>query len=177
MLRFLHYPSLDNGKLSAHRLDESQLVTLAMSHDSPIYYNHTIVGACNIHKQNDDTPCYNETNTIYINPKGEICLCIAFPHIIASLREGNIRALKRNKKNTTFTSDYSTLKGYEVLDNWRSLKILDLKECGNYDYCKFCIDVCPGDAYMLTGDLLKAPENHCVIARARYKAYLLNNKN
>lgn len=169
------YPSLDNRRLSEYCVNESQLVELAMSPDSPIYYKRRIVGACNIHKSNDYTPCYNETNTIYITPKGEICLCIAFPFVIASLRDGNIRTLKRNRRNKKFINELSMLKGTDLLDNWRSLKISNLKECGTYDYCEYCIDVCPGDAYMLTGDLLKAPENHCLIAKARHKAFLLNN--
>ena len=69
----------------------------------------------------------------------------------------------------------NSLKGCDRLDNWRSLKISDLKECGKHDYCEFCIDVCPGDAFLLTGDLLSAPENHCTIAKARHKAYLSIN--
>lgn len=174
MLNCTIYPSFDDGKLSKHSIDENQLLELAMSPDSPIYYNRKIIGACNIKKQKDDTPCYSETNTIYINAKGEVGLCIAFPLVIASIREGNIRELKRNKKNEKIVTDFSALKGHERLDNWRSLKISDLKDCGNYDYCEFCIDVCPGDAYMITGDLFRAPENHCRIAKARFKAHLLN---
>ncbi len=170
------YPSLEDGELSKHCIDEQQLVSLALSPESPIYYKREIIGACNIRKPNIDTPCYNETNTIYINSKGEVCLCIAFPFPIASIKDNNIRALKRNKKNNIFVNDCSKLSGYNLLDNWRSLKISDLKECGTYNYCEYCIDVCPGDAYILTGDLLKAPENHCIIAKARHKAFLLNNK-
>lgn len=170
------YPSLDDGRISDYCIDDDQLVALALSPESPIYYKRKIIGACNIQKPHNDTPCYSETNTIYVNPRGEICLCIAFPCVIASLRDGNIRTLKRNKKNNIFINDFVGLKGCEVLDNWRSLKISDLKECGTYNYCEYCIDVCPGDAYMLTGNLLKAPENHCLIAKARYKAFLLNNK-
>lgn len=169
------YPSLDDRRLSEYCVNESQLVELAMSPDSPIYYNRKIVGACNIHKPNEDTPCYNETNTIYITPKGELCLCIAFPIAVASLRDGNIRQLKRNKRNKKFVKEFSELTGGKLLDNWRSLRISDLKECGTYNYCEYCIDVCPGDAYMLTGDLFNAPENHCLIAKARHKAFLLNN--
>lgn len=170
------YPSLDNGRMSEYCIDDDQLLKLAMSPQSPIYYKLKITGACNIRKPHNDTPCYNGTNTIYINHAGEVCLCIAFPYVIARLRDGNIRALRRNKKNNTFKNEFTALKGYEILDNWRSLKISDLKECGTYNYCEFCIDVCPGDAYVLTGDLLRAPENHCVIAKARYKAFLSNNR-
>lgn len=169
------YPSLDGDGLSSYRLNEAQLDGVVKSSDSPIYYKRMIHGACNIFKHKDETPCYNKTNTIYINPRGEVCLCIAYPCIIASLREGNIRELKRNSHHPNFMGDSSSLKGYERLDNWRSLKISDLKECGKYDYCEFCIDVCPGDAFLLTGDLLSAPWNHCIIAKARHKAYLSDN--
>lgn len=175
LVNFTIYPSLDGDGLTPYRLDESQLVEVAKSPDSPIYFKRKIHGACNIFKPKDETPCYNKTNTIYINPRGEVCICIAYPSIIASLREGNIRELKRNSHQSNFEVDSSSLKGYDRLDNWRSLKISDLKECGQYDYCEFCIDVCPGDALLLSGDLLNAPENHCIIAKARYKAYLSDN--
>lgn len=168
------YPSMDTGKLSKHILTEDQLVELAMNPDSPIYYNRKIKGACNIHKDPKKTPCYNLTNTIYIDPEGCVCLCIAFPCVVASVRNRDVKELKRNKKFPTFKKDFEKLNGKERLDNWRSLKISDLQECGQQRYCDFCIDVCPGDAYLLTGDLLAAPENHCLIAEARYKAYLLN---
>jgi len=175
MINCTIYPSMDNSKLSIYSLDESQLIEMAMSPSSPIYYKNDKRGACNIYKDPSDTPCYDTTNTIYINPSGEIGLCIAFPYVIASLRDNNIKDIKRNKNNSVFVENFEALKGVERLDNWRSLKISDLKNCGQFNYCEFCIDVCPGDAFLLTGDLLSAPENHCAIAKARYQAYLLNN--
>lgn len=168
------YPSLDGIGLSSHRIEEEQLTEFARNPESPIYYKREYKGACNIFKPLDETPCYNKTNNVYINPQGEICLCIAFQCVIASLREGNIRDLKRTEKKDVFVNDFAQLHGFERLDNWRSMKISDLEECGRYVYCKFCIDVCPGDAYLLTNSLLRAPENHCVIAKARYNASLLD---
>ena len=180
MINCTIYPSQDSKKLSVYSLKESQLMELALDKNSPIYYGKEIKGSCNILKSSDETPCYNITNTIYIKPNGEVCLCIAFPCGIASLRENNVRFLKRNRRLPLFNCDFSHLGYLERLDNWRSLRISSLKECGSYEYCKFCIDVCPGDAFLLTGDLLRAPENHCIIAKARYKAFLLeveSNKN
>ncbi len=169
------YPSMDDRQLSVYSLDEHQLTQMALSQDSPIYYRNKRVGACNIFKEQGESPCYNITNNIYINPAGEVGLCIAYPYVIASLRDGNMKALKRYKRNPTFIEDFRGLSHTDILDNWRSMKISDLKECGNYDYCKHCIDVCPGDAYLLTGDLLKAPANHCVIAKARHRAHMLED--
>lgn len=168
------YPSMDGGALSTFSLSETQLVDFALSPDSPIYYKRRIKGACSIDKDSSETPCYNKTNTIYINPKGEVCLCIAFPCVIARFRDGNIREIKRSGRSLSFRTDFSKLSNIEKLDNWRSLRIVDLKECGHYDYCDFCIDVCPGDAYLLNGDLLSAPYNHCIIAKARYRANQLS---
>ena len=170
------YPSMDNGALSKYSLTESQLIDLALSPDSPIYFKRRTKGACNIDKDPSETPCYNKTNTIYINPTGEVCLCIAFPCVIARLREGNIRQLKRNGKFSIFETDFSKLSGIERLDNWRSLRITDLKDCGHHDYCEYCIDVCPGDAFLLKGDMLSAPDNHCIIAKARQKAYQMSGQ-
>lgn len=174
MINCTIYPSTDSLNLSVYSLDESQLMELALDKNSPIYYGRRTRGSCNIFKASDETPCYNITNNIYIKPNGEVCLCIAFPCVIASLREDNVRLLKRNCRLPSFNCDFSHLTYLERLDNWRSLRISYLKECGSYEYCKFCIDVCPGDAFLLTGDLLRAPENHCVIAKARYKAFLLD---
>lgn len=168
------YPSMDDKLMTEYSLDESQLLDLALSPDSPIYYKRKIVGACNIFKDTDRTPCYDATSNIYINPVGEVYPCIAFPYVLASFRDGNVRDLKRCCIVDAFDSDIDSISGVKRLDNWRALKVSDLKECNTYDYCKFCIDVCPGDAYLLTNDLLKAPENHCAIAKARHKAFLLN---
>lgn len=174
MLNCTIYPSMDAGNLSAHAPTESQLVELALSPDSPIYYKRNIKGACNIDKAPTETPCYSMTNTIYVNPKGEVCICIAFPCVVASLKEGTIKELKRAGMAHVFQPDFSSLSGISRLDNWRALTIAHLKECGHYDYCKFCIDVCPGDAYLLKGDLLAAPQNHCIIAKARFKAHQIS---
>lgn len=166
------YPSLDSKRLTSYVLTEPQLIDFASDEDSPIYYGRKILGSCNIFKDPNDTPCYSVTNNVYVNPAGEVCLCIAFPIVIASLIAGNIKYLKRAPQKKCFQADFEHLSHIEKLDCWRSLKISDLKDCGHYDYCEYCIDVCPGDAFMLTGDLLKAPDNHCIVAKARYKAFL-----
>lgn len=170
------YPSMDDAEITKYSLEESQLYELALSPDSPIYYKRKIVGSCNIFKSKNITPCYSITNMIYIKPNGNVYPCIAFPFIIANFRDGNIKGLKHYRKREFFDSKFDTMNQNERFDNWRALKISDLKECGMYEYCRFCIDVCPGDAYLLTGDLLKAPENHCRIAKARYTASLQSNK-
>lgn len=169
------YPSMDDAKITKYSLGESQLCELALSPDSPIYYKRKIVGSCNIFKDKNITPCYNTTNMIYVNPNGDVYPCIAFPCVIASFRRGNIKDLKRNNKREKFECNFDKMNNIDRLDNWRSLKISDLKECGKHDYCRFCIDVCPGDAYLLTGDPLQAAENHCIIAKARYGAFLQYN--
>lgn len=174
MINLIIYPSMDDGKLTQYALNDNQLLELALHPDSPIYYKKKINSVCTIHKDSDKSPCYDMTNQIYITPNGDIFPCIAFPCKIGSLKEKNIQSLKRFNFLDKFNGDFSCMSYSERLDNWRSLKIRDLKDCGKYNYCSFCIDVCPGDAFIMRGDFLVAPENHCRIAKARCKAYKLS---
>lgn len=174
MINLTIYPSMDNGKLTQYSLDEEQLLELALTEGSPIDYRTNKIGACNIHKDKDESPCYDVTNQLYISPRGYIYPCIAAPYKIADFRKGTLEELRYYKKNNDFVFSTNNMTCCEKLNNWRSLKISDLKECGKYDYCNFCIDVCPGDAYLMHGDYLVAPLNHCSIAIARYKAFVLN---
>lgn len=175
MINVTIYPSMDDGNITPYALEPDDLYKLALQSDSPIDYQKKLHGVCNILKINTDTPCYNETNQLYIAPNGNVFPCIAAPYRIANVKQNNIRKLKRYTTENRFTGDIEKMTMEERLDNWRSLRISDLKECGKYDYCNFCIDVCPGDAYVMRGDYLLAPLNHCIIAKARYNAWLNNN--
>ncbi len=176
MINVTIYPSMDDGSITSVALDMEDLYQLALQCDSPIDCRKKLKGVCNIYKENTNTPCYNDTNQLYIDPNGNVYPCIAAPYQIANVRHDCIRNLKRYIIGKRFTIDIDKMTMEERLDNWRTLQILDLKECGKYDYCKFCIDVCPGDAFVMRGDYLLAPHNHCIIAQARHKAWLnINN--
>lgn len=173
MINATIYPSMDDGSVTQYALTEEQLLELALQPGSPLDFRKQLRGVCNIAKGDFCSPCYDETNQLYISPNGDVYPCIAAPYKLANVKVDDIKPLKRYVVNSNFNAECDDTDMVGRLDNWRSLKISDLKECGKYDYCQFCVDVCPGDAYVMCGDYLAAPMNHCVIAKARHKASLI----
>jgi radical SAM protein with 4Fe4S-binding SPASM domain len=177
MINCTIYPSINNSQRNAdYELNIKHLIELALQENSPIFFQDKIEKVCNVDKGPDKHPCYDATNNLYIAPNGDIYPCIAFPYRIGSFRENKIEHLKKKSiKNLLFSTNLNIESYEQRLDNWRSLKIKDLIDCGKFDYCNFCIDLCPGDAYLMSGNILAAPQNHCIIAKARFTAKYWHN--
>ena len=150
-----------------------QLVVLAATPGSPIE-----VGG---EKQNwgraslparSQKPCGAGHGSIAITPEGEIYPCIAFPLSIGNFRKNGLRHLKRLPPSITaefaplFTNDDPAV----LLDQWRSIRMESMSDCGKHERCHYCGDLCPGDAFVQTGSPLRAAENHCRQAYARMTA-------
>lgn len=151
----------------------AQLVILAATPGSPLYvggelenWGHSDLPAPN------QKPCGAGHSSIAITPEGALYPCISFPLLIGHFRQNGVRHLKRlppvdtSMDLPTFTSKDSG----EILDQWRSIRIENLIDCGKHERCHYCGDLCPGDALVQTGSPLKAAENHCSQAYARMTA-------
>lgn len=150
-----------------------QLVVLAATPGSPID-----VGG---EKQNwgradlpahSQKPCGAGHGSIAITPEGEIYPCIAFPLSIGNFRIKGLHHLKRlppsapSELPPSFTAEDPGV----LLDQWRSIRMESMIDCGKHERCYYCGDLCPGDAFVQTGNPLRAAENHCRQASARMTA-------
>lgn len=150
-----------------------ELVVLAAMPGSPIY-----VGGADQNWGKSDTPvrsqkpCGAGHSSIAITPEGEIYPCIAFPMSIGNFRQNGLLPLKRlppspiAENSPTFT----TTDPVALLDQWRSVRMENMSDCGKHERCHYCGDLCPGDAFVQTGNPLRAAENHCRQAYARMTA-------
>lgn len=150
-----------------------QLVVLAAMPGSPLY-----VGSEAQHWGRDATPARSQKpcgaghGSIAITPEGDIYPCISFPMSIGQVRQNDLPRLRRLPPASTpshlpsFTADDPA----ELLDQWRSIRMESMTECGTHERCHYCGDLCPGDAFVQNGNPLSAAENHCRQAYARMTA-------
>lgn len=150
-----------------------QLVVLAATPGSPIAVGGQAQnwGRAELPARNQK-PCGAGHGSIAITPEGEIYPCVSFPMSIGNFREGGVQHLKRTRPTNT-TEHQPSFKADDLgklLDQWRSVRMVHLLNCGQHEHCHYCGDLCPGDAFVQTGDPLRAAENHCRQAVARMTA-------
>ena len=91
--------------------------------------------------------------------------------LIGDVRLGGLARLKRVPPTELAPPKYFVAeKPEQLLDQWRAIRMGDLSECGSHERCHYCGDICPGDAFVQTGDPLRAADNHCRQAYARMTA-------
>jgi radical SAM protein with 4Fe4S-binding SPASM domain len=152
--------------------DFGQLVEMAATPGSPLYVGgpESDWGRTAPLDRNKK-PCGAGHSGIAVTPDGDIYPCISLPIRIGSFRTDGVKHLKRVPESGKATSPSAEINGpAKILDRWRSVRIHDLTDCGRHEHCNYCGDLCPGDAFVQTGDPLKAAENHCRQARARMTA-------
>lgn len=106
------------------------------------------------HNMNEPA-CLTGWNNLCITPEGYVIPCCCFHAILGDVKTQHI---------------YEIIHGNKVLDKLISLKLSQYEECGQHDYCDFCI-LCPGLNFSEHGTPLKAAENNCYYARIRYQLY------
>lgn len=150
-----------------------QLVVLAATPGSPIDVGGEIQNwGCSDLSTGSQKPCGAGHDSIAITPEGAIYPCIAFPLSIGNFRKSGLHHLKRVQPSAP-TESPPKLNASEpgvLLDQWRSIRMENMIDCGKHERCNYCGDLCPGDAFVQTGNPLGAAENHCRQASARMTA-------
>jgi len=106
------------------------------------------------------TPCLAGVGNFCVTPDGWVIPCVAF-----RLKLGNL-------KNQSFIS---IVRENLSLQNWYNSKPTDYEECWTHEYCSYC-NFCVGNNYREHGDISKASENNCYIAKARHKVAMMLKK-
>jgi radical SAM protein with 4Fe4S-binding SPASM domain len=165
-------PNVDGRKSPIHLNPTfDALVELAMVPDSPttvVYKTHTQ----NLERSNH--VCGAGTKTISINPEGEVSPCTAMPWVVGTARDGKLAELwhaaiarRGESRQARITTTTNKLRD---LANWQAVTLRDFDECGTHERCKWCDEICPGDALVLTGNPLAPVEHRCKAAAARMTA-------
>ena len=135
------------------RMTPEQLEIVLRDDNVPLYVGKEAPNFGGQSKRMDNNPCGAGYNSFCITPEGNVIPCCSFHTVFGNLKEQGITEID--------TSD-------EDLKYWRNLTLNDYEECGRYDYCGYC-NLCPGNNFMEHGTPLKASENNCYIAKARYQ--------
>jgi len=121
--------------------------------------------------------CGAGTKTLSISPEGGITPCTAMPWNIGTARNGNLAKLWRNaiahRGNMAPDRQASSRVkngGSHDLSDWQSITLGDFDECGTHERCRWCQEICPGDALVLSGNPLAAAAHRCKAASARMAA-------
>ncbi|MCR4620247.1 MAG: radical SAM protein [Paludibacteraceae bacterium] len=139
-----HHLRLNPEQLEAVLMDDIVLMHTTISEINEINTKHDIVP--------DGAPCNAAINAFCINPNGNLTPCCTFHYVLGNLKKESFRDI--------------------VVDNnyikwWKNLKVSQYEECYTHDYCDYCV-MCAGNNFNETGDILKAGENNCYIAKARH---------
>ncbi|MFM2057907.1 MAG: hypothetical protein RLY71_2292 [Pseudomonadota bacterium] len=150
-----------------------ELVLLAAMPGSPIYVGGVEQqwGRADLPARNKK-PCGAGHGSIAITPEGKVYPCIAFPMVIGNFRRDGLQPLKRlpSEPAGEQAPNLTAATPAELLDQWRSIRMENMSDCGKYERCHYCGDLCPGDAFVQAGNPLRAAENHCRQAYARMTA-------
>lgn len=91
-------------------------------------------------------------NTFCITPDGDLIPCCAFHQSFGNLKNSHIDEILRS----------------ESLFEWQMLTLEQYEDCGKHDYCDYC-NLCAGNNYSEHGDVTKAGENNCYMAKCRFQ--------
>ena len=146
--------SVDGDKCASHylRLTPEMLNIVLQDDNTPMYVGKEAPNYGGQPKDMDSNGCGAGVNSFCITPDGDFLPCCSF-----HLKFGNIRK----------SSVADILKSSNILQYWQNLTLKQYEECGKHDYCSYC-NLCPGNNYSEHGDVIKAGENNCYMAKNRW---------
>lgn len=168
-------PNID-GRKSPVSLNPTfeALVELAMTPGSPTAIT------CTDHPQQWEAfhrVCGAGTKTISINPEGDVTPCAAMPWVVGSARNRSLTELwhsaiaRRNDSGISQNAKNVIMRNeYRDLADWQAITLQDFNECGKHKRCNWCEEICPGDAFVLSGTPFAPVEHRCKAASARMTA-------
>jgi radical SAM protein with 4Fe4S-binding SPASM domain len=151
-----------NGNLSplSFEIDFDKLIVLSATPNNPLSVSA---------KSNEWGYEYNEPvcgaghDLLCLNPQGDVYPCASFPFSVGNIKTNSLKSIWKN-------SLYGENKDNSLLANWQKIKLKDFKECGNYDYCSYCDQICPAEAFLERNNYLEKASYNCKQAKARMKA-------
>ena len=147
--------SIDGDKCVSKylRLPKELLEIVLRDDNTPMYVGKEAPNYGGQPRKMDQNACGAGCNSFCITPDGDFIPCCAF-----HLSFGN---LKRQTLSEILTNNVE-------LNHWQNLILENYEECGRYDYCAYC-NLCPGNNYSEHGNVLKAGENNCFMAKSRFE--------
>lgn len=168
-------PNVD-GRKSPINLNPTfdTLVELAMTPGSPTTITHTDQPQ---KREAFHRVCGAGTKTISINPEGDVTPCTAMPWVVGAVRDRSLTELWRSAIARRNDSDLSRHAKNAIMRNehrdladWQAITLHDFNECGKHEHCNWCEEICPGDAFVLSGTPFAPVEHRCKAASARMTA-------
>ena len=146
--------SIEGDKCASRhlRLDEKMLEVVLREDNIPMYVGEEAPNYGGQSRLMDNNACGAGYNSFCITPNGELIPCCSFHLNFGNLKEHSVHKIVHD--NATLTQ-------------WQQLTLNDYEECGRHDYCAYC-NLCAGNNYTEHGDVLKAGENNCFMAKVRY---------
>ena len=146
--------SIEGDKCASRhlRLDENMLEVVLRDDNIPMYVGKEAPNYGGQPRDLSQNACGAGYNSFCITPNGDLIPCCSFHLPFGNLKERSVREIVQNN---------------ESLSRWQRLTLNDYEECGRHAYCDYC-NLCAGNNYSEHGDVLKAGENNCFMAKVRY---------
>lgn len=147
--------SIDGDKCVSKylRLTPDLLEIVLRDDNIPLYVGEEVPNYGSQPKLMTENACGAGYNSFCITPTGDLIPCCAFHLVFGNLKENHVK---------------DVLECSEILQWWNSQTLQQYEECGKYDYCNYC-NLCVGLNFSEYGTPLKAGENNCYVAKARYE--------
>ena len=146
--------SIEGDKCASHfiRLTPDMLDVVLQDDNTPMYVGKEAPNFGGQPKDLSINGCGAGVNTFCITPNGDLTPCCAFHLVFGNLRETPLPQILNHNK---------------ILQFWQNLTLKQYEECGRHEYCDYC-NLCPGNNYSEHGDVRKAGENNCYMAKCRW---------
>ena len=134
------------------KVSEGRLILLYLDKESPMYLGEKYITRIG---KPDDIICEALSYSVSIDPYGNIKPCIPFPTGVGNIKEQSFKEIWEGDKLKAF----------------KKMRQKDIKHCGIYDYCEYCLKPCPALNMLETGDPIIPGKNiFCDNAKIRQKA-------
>lgn len=133
-------------------LPDSVLSVILRDKMCPLYVGEDRVNYGAVEIKPTAYPCSAGHGMLTISPDGEIHLCVSFPLAIGNIKETSLGDILRGKPLAT----------------WKSTTIADLKECGKFPKCGFCV-LCCANSFIEHGTVHMPSSISCRMAEIRYQ--------
>ena len=146
--------SIDGDKCASKylRLTPEMLDIVLQDDNTPMYVGEEAPKFGGQAKLMEENACGAGYNSFCITPDGDMIPCCSFHLSFGNLKEKSIKEILKS----------------DILHEWQKLTLEQYEECGRHDYCDYC-NLCPGNNFSEHGNVLRAGENNCYMAKSRHQ--------